>query len=120
MRPLAIPREAKKFGGEKAKCRSSGQEASVAKKIGGHVVPRSGAGMIKGDVRVKGKYRVECKTTVKPGFRVTLEMLNKLDDAGTGAGEESIFVVEFLDEDGKTLRQCAIVDFDYLTTLLPE
>jgi hypothetical protein len=76
--------------------RSKQQEAEVAAKIGGVQVRRSGAGVEKGDVRLKNFVRVEAKTTKNKSFSVTEEILDKLDDSVLGSGEVPLFHIEIL------------------------
>ena len=97
--------------------RSPIQEQEIAKRLGGKVTPGSGAGMEKGDVRVKGKLRVECKTTTKKSFSVTVKMLEKIELEAVSCGEDPALVVEFLDEGGKVLQQVAIVPMRVLEEL---
>ena len=88
--------------------RAKKQEKEIAKKIGGNLTPASGAGQIKGDVRLKNIARIECKTTKNKSFSVTLEMLRKIEDAAAMAGELPIIVVEFSDGYGKKIAECAV------------
>ena len=77
--------------------RSRKQERECAKKFGGKVTPRSGAGAFeKGDVRIKGLARVECKTTTKKSFSVTKEIIEKMEGAAMPAGELPVLEIEFL------------------------
>jgi len=74
--------------------RSKVQERGLAKRTGGLVTPGSGNQRVKGDVRVKGFARIEAKTTKNKSFSVTTEMIEKLENAVTGAGEVPILHVE--------------------------
>ena len=50
--------------------------------------------MMKGDVRLRGVVRVECKTTANKSFSVTKEIVDKLEAACFGAGEIPLIQVE--------------------------
>lgn len=103
---LKVP---KKNRGDVAKTRSIKQESTRAKKLGGYVTKGSGNGREKGDVRKRGVVRVECKTTTKNSFSVTLEMLNKIHMAAITCNELPVLEVEFIDSQGKVLRSVCIV-----------
>ncbi len=66
----------------------------MAKRLGGQRVAMSGAGDTKGDVRLKGVCRVECKNTKHDSFRVTAEMMKKIEDAAIGTDEIPVICVE--------------------------
>lgn len=80
-------------------------EKKLAARVGGYRTSASGSKKEKGDVRVKGVTRMEHKGTKHDSFRVTKEMLNKLELAGRGCDEVPIFVVDFLDERGRSSGQ---------------
>jgi hypothetical protein len=88
--------------------RSPVQEKQLAKKLGGAVTPGSGNGTQKGDVRVRGVLRVECKTTKHASFSVTTEMLDKIEEAALSHGELPAMLVEFCIP-GKRPREVAVV-----------
>ena len=85
------------------------QEKETAKRLGGFNTPRSGAGDIKGDVRVKHLLRIECKTTKHKSFTVTLDMFNKIESAAMSGGEMPVLIIEFNDGAGKSLGEVAVV-----------
>jgi hypothetical protein len=58
------------------------------------LVRGSGSGNVKGDVRIEGKLRVECKTTKHSSFSVTTEMVRKLEQAVIGGNEIPVIEVE--------------------------
>ncbi len=87
--------------------RAKKQEREVAKRLGAKLVSRSGAGDEKGDVRLRRVARIECKTTGKKSFPLTLALVAKLEDAVTDA-EVSVLVVEFNDA-GKPLGSLAVI-----------
>lgn len=99
--------------------RSSKQEKSLATRLNkGELVRRSGAGAEKGDVKVKGIVRIECKTTEKKSFSVTREMIRKIEEATLANGEKvGAIVVEFIDEKGNPLDEVAIVPTHFLEGL---
>lgn len=69
----------------------------------------SGSKMEKGDVRIPGVMRIEAKTTKHKSFSVTLEMIEKIEDAALPATEIPAIVVEFNDGNGRKLKEVAIV-----------
>lgn len=76
--------------------RSRVQERDLATKIGGVRVKASGAGVEKGDVRLKNFVRIEAKTTKHKSFSVTEELLDKLEDSVLGSGEVPLFHIEIM------------------------
>lgn len=77
--------------------RAPKQEGELAAKLGGRRVKGSGCGDEKGDVRLEGVARIECKTTKAKSFSVTREMIKKVEEAALNAGEVPVIVVEFID-----------------------
>jgi Holliday junction resolvase len=89
--------------------RSPKAERERAKMIGGEVVRGSGSGKWeKGDVRKRGVLRLEHKTTDNKSFRVTREMINKIEAAALSGDEMPVIEVEFND-DGKKVMSCCVV-----------
>lgn len=85
------------------------QEKETGERFKGFRTPASGAREVKGDVRVKGKMRIECKTTKHKSFSVTLDMVRKIEEAGLiGGGEVPVLLVEFNDN-GKKLGEVAVI-----------
>jgi translation elongation factor EF-Tu-like GTPase len=84
-------------------------ERELATRIGGKITVGSGNKMEKGDVRLKRVVRIEAKTTKNKSFSVTLDMIQKIEDAALGADEIPIIVVEFNDNNGKKLREVAVI-----------
>lgn len=97
--------------------RSEKQEKGLAQRINGVRISRSGAGDEKCDVRVKRLVRIEAKTTSKKSFSVSIDMLNKIENAALPCDEIPILVIEFLDERGKPIKECSIVP-SYVLDLL--
>lgn len=87
--------------------RAKKQEKEIATRIGGKLVPRSGAGDTKGDCRIRGILRIEAKTTKHKSFSITQEMLDKIEEAATETGEMPVIVVEF-NEGGRKVREIAV------------
>lgn len=99
--------------GKKSKgyIRSSKQEKELAKRGGGKEVHRSGAGgFSKADVQgFSGIYTVEAKTTQNKSFSVNQEMISKIEDAACARDELPAIIIEFLDKDGKPVKEVAVV-----------
>ncbi len=89
--------------------RSRFQEKEKTERLGARLVPRSGAGDEKGDVRLKGVLRLECKATKNQSFSVTREMVQKIENAALGSGELAAIHIEFLDLAGKVMSECCVV-----------
>lgn len=111
-------REAKKNSQSKAYRRAPKQEKELAKRARSWRTPGSGNGKIKGDVQVVGLARIECKCTQKKSFSVTREMIEKIENAGLGAGEVPFIHVEFIDEKGKPECEVAVIPMHALERLL--
>jgi hypothetical protein len=88
--------------------RAPRMEKEVAKRLGGKLTPGSGSGAVKGDIRLKGIARIECKCTKNKSFSVTLEMLEKIEAAGAQGAELPIIVIEFLDGLGRKIKEVAV------------
>jgi Holliday junction resolvase len=84
------------------------QEKELAKRVGGKRTPASGAGSVKGDVRRKGVLRLEAKTTKHASFTVTLDMIQKIEEAAAMSNELPVIIVEFNDGNGRKLKEVAI------------
>lgn len=109
---LGIPRrdgKPRKAKPSPSHMRAIKQEKEAANRLGGRITPRSGAGDVKGDVRVKGVVRIECKTTKHKSFTVTLDMVRKIEAAAMSGGEVPILLIAFNDETGKPLGEVAVV-----------
>lgn len=98
--------------------RAPKMEKEKAKRLGGALVPGSGVGQTKGDVRLKGIARIECKTTMKKSFPVTVALVEKIENAVVGLGELPAIIVEFNDGFGKPLKTVAVVPMYVLEELL--
>ncbi len=98
-----------KYKGLLSHKRSGLQEREIAKNLGAKLVPRSGAGKQKGDVRDKGFLRIEAKTTLKKSFSVTRDMYEKIETAAMSHDEVPVIVIEFLDEQGNPESELAVM-----------
>ena len=99
----------KRLGSTLSHDRAPKQEKTAAKRFGGKLVPRSGAGPVKGDVRVSGVIRLETKTTAKKSFALTHHVLDQIEDAAVSTGEIPAVQVQFIDERGNVTRSVCIV-----------
>lgn len=97
---------------------SVAQEVDLAEELGGRVQKASGAlAGSKGDVRVKGKYRIEAKFTKANSYKLLLDDLYKIISE-CGAGEKAVFVIDFVEKTGKLKDRFAVTyweDFKELT-----
>jgi hypothetical protein len=85
----------KRRGQSPSHARSKRQEAETAERLGGRTQKGSGCGHYqKGDVRVPKLARVEAKTTKHDSLPLTVEMIQKLEDACVGADEVPVIEVE--------------------------
>ncbi len=89
--------------------RAPNQEKELASRLGGRTVRGSGSGAEKGDVRIHKVLRIEAKTTKNKSFSVTREMLVKIEDAAVSSCELPALVIEFVDDQGKPLKEVAVV-----------
>lgn len=96
--------------------RSRKQESELAGRLGGKLTPASGSKIEKGDVRVKGIMRIEAKTTKHKSFSVTLDMIEKIEEAAASSGELPIIAIEF-NCNGKKLKEVAVVPMYVLDML---
>lgn len=93
---LPIPKRAKSHLTESHR-RSVHQEKETAFRLGGRTTKASGAGLFeKGDVRLTGLARIECKTTKHASFSVTTEIIDKIEGQAAMAGEIPVIEVDLL------------------------
>ena len=76
--------------------RAPKQESATATRLGGRVVAGSGCGVEKGDVRIKGLARIECKCTQHKSFSLSRKLINKIEAEALECGEVPIMTIEFL------------------------
>lgn len=91
------------------------QERRAAEDLGGRVQPGSGAPEFwKGDVRKAGDVNVECKTTSKKSYSLSLSDLEKIKaEALMGGGEGWAFQIEF--QGSTSNKKFAVIDWqEYL------
>lgn len=93
-------------------------EKRVAKETGGRRTSGSGNQREKGDVRIRGVARLEHKATVKDSFRVTKNMLKKIENSAIANGEVPALVVSFLDEHGNIIDELAVIPYQSLKVLI--
>lgn len=91
---VAMPKRLQYGNQTPSHARSRAQEKETASRFGGKQTPRSGAGYIKGDVRVKGFARIENKTTKHNSYSVSVEDIQKLENAVFGSGEIPFMGIE--------------------------
>ncbi len=97
--------------------RSRKQEKELATKLGGRRTSASGSGDEKADIRLKGVLRIEAKTTKHKSFSVTLDMVRQVEDAALACDEMPAIIIEFLTEQGKPIKEVAVVP-SYVLDLL--
>jgi len=106
---MKLPRRMNRSG-------SGRQEAEAAKLFGGETQKGSGSGPYqKGDVRVKGKLRIECKQTKYSSFRITEEMIDKIEADAFGSDEVPVIEVLFLN----TGKKAYVLHGSYIEGILP-
>jgi hypothetical protein len=89
------------------------QEQAAAESIGGQTQAASGATKFGGaDVRVMGKYRVECKFTGKSEYLLKLTELEKLRKQAISALEYPIFQFCMKSHLGKLENPFAVIPWD--------
>jgi hypothetical protein len=108
----------KKISAKKNKRASIAQERDIMEQLGGRRQAGSGAvGHLKGDGRVRDKYRVEIKYTRTKSYSVTRDELSKIRGE-CSATEEPLFVVDFVDpETGGSEDRWVLVPFHYFKKL---
>lgn len=99
--------------------RAKKQEKEAANRLKGYCTPASGAGVVKGDARVKGLARVECKTTKHRSFSITLPMIYKIEQAALEGSEVPVMVIEF-NEKGKKVMDVAVLPMWALESLIAD
>jgi hypothetical protein len=107
-----LPKRLKGLQGSHA--RAPKQEKETAVRVGGKQTPRSGAGTIKGDVRVRGVVRIENKTTEHKSFSVTTEHIAKLEAAVASGTEIPMMQIEL--DSGRV--SFVVIPDNYLETIV--
>lgn len=85
------------------------QERKLAKRLNGRVTPGSGNQFTKGDVQLKKVMRIECKATEKKSFRVTKEMIDKIEEAAMSSGELPAIEINLVNERGRVTHSVCVV-----------
>lgn len=96
------------------------QESSLADELGGEVVKGSGCGAEKGDIRITGVARIECKSTIKKSFSITRKMVEKIEDTAMMSGETPFVQLDFLGEKGGVDHSLVIMPRYVLESVLGE
>ncbi|MET0465359.1 MAG: hypothetical protein ABW007_19515 [Chitinophagaceae bacterium] len=116
---LRVP---KKFDTNKGKAAAYApkQERRLAKKLGASLTKASGAQSEKGDIRQRGIYRIECKSTENKSYSLTRETYHKIASAAASANEIPCMTVDFLNENGGVQESLAIISVENLKSILKE
>ncbi len=98
--------------GRRQKRLSKQQEEKTAAELGGRTQANSGATRMGGggDVRIQGKYRIECKFTEGPRYTLKLSDLEKLKKQANAVAEVPIFQFQFRSK-GRSWGQAYAVQF---------
>lgn len=99
--------------------RAKKQEKEAAKRLNGYCTPASGAGVVKGDVRIKSLLRLECKTTGHKSFSVTRDLIHRIEQAALEGSEVPAVIIEF-NENGKKVVDVAILPVWALESLIAD
>ena len=89
-------------------------EKEIAEDIGGHTTKGSGSGNEKGDVRVDGLFRVECKCTKNKSYSLKLETLQKIEEESLSSGETPLLNLRFIDDVGNKKAGYYLVPEEFL------
>lgn len=90
------------------------QEIDTAEAYGGYPTSGSGSGNVKGDVRVKGKYRIECKCTTNKSYALNYEYLENFIEQAASSGEDPIMQVHFITEMGIKKRGYLVIPEEFI------
>lgn len=94
------------------------QEKKTAMILGGRQIAASGRGWKKGDVEVPSVARIECKATQHDSFRVSREMLGKIEAACGLDGQFPILEIEFVDISGNSNGALCVIKRSDLYSLI--
>lgn len=98
---------------------SQRQERRAAASLGGRVTPASGATgspSAKGDVRVRGEIRAECKTTSAASYSLKLAEWRKIQSEAGAFGEAPVMQIEFQGQAGRN-KKLAVIDWEHFIEL---
>lgn len=84
--------------------RAKKQEREAAHRM---LVAGSGNGRVKGDCRMKGVVRLECKTTSKVSYALSRDLVQRIEAAAVAGGEVPAFEIEFCDKQGR--KECSVL-----------
>lgn len=105
----------------KAHGRAPKQEKLLAARYGGWTTPGSGSKSQKGDIKkAVGFIRIEAKTTSKKSFSLTRKLFEKIETAAMSCNEIPVFVIEFLDDNGKPVHTLAVLREEDLHELVAD
>ena len=102
----------------KAYWRAPRQEKKLAEILGGSRIRGSGNGNAKGDIRLNGIARIECKNTQHDSFRITKKMLDTIEGASIGCGEVPVIQIDMIDEFSKPTHRMVVMPLWALERLL--
>jgi hypothetical protein len=114
----SLARMRNKNGKANAYVRAPKQEKETVARFGGQATPASGARFYKGDARVKGIARIECKSTSADSFRVTKGMFETVSRAGKLNDEVPVMVIEFLNVKGQPEAELSVIRTSDLQELI--
>lgn len=98
--------------------RAPKQEKATVARLKGRAIPASGSKFRKGDAEVPDLVRIECKATEADSFRVTKDMIRKIENASVGSGQIAMIEIEFVDDKEKTLYSCCVMKRSAVTSLI--
>ena len=98
--------------------RAPKQEKETVARLKGRAIPASGSKFRKGDAEVPDVVRIECKATEADSFRVTKDMLRKIENAAVGSGQFAMIEIEFVDAKQNVLFSCCVMKRSAVTSLI--
>lgn len=117
----AVEKEAKACRAPSRKTQkiSQRQERSFAEAHGARTTAGSGSLHEKGDVRRRGQWRCECKTTTKGSFSIKRSILNKIYGE-CEHGEFPALDIQFTDDSGRVQDRWVAIPFSKFEELCPQ
>lgn len=114
-----LKRLVRKNNHEPAYIRAPKQEKETVARIhGARRTAASGSRYHKGDAKIPGIARIECKATRNASFSITRKMFEILEDTARGYDEFPAILVEFLNKAGKLDYEVAVVKTSDLIDLI--
>lgn len=89
--------------------RAPKQEKETVRRLGARAIPASGSRYRKADAEIPNVVRIECKATEANSFRVTRDMMQKVEDAGLLEGQVPVIQIEFVDNVSNVLESFYVV-----------